>query len=98
MATPAINDQYWFDLSKTLADAASTVRNDAATKLQNMVIWFWGVYTTAVTVGTITSKSLPHYVYALLAAPSMILILAYWMTVRAQMPAEMRFDPRIPDD
>jgi len=63
-----------------------------------MVTWFWSIYTTAITIGAITSKNLPGYVFALLAAPSAILILAYWMTVRAQMPAEVRFDPRSPDD
>lgn len=98
MPGPTIDDQYWFDLSKKLADSATSARSDAAAKLQTMVVWFWGVYTAAITIGSITSKNLPGYVFALLAAPSVILVLAYWMTVRAQMPADVRFDPRSPDD
>jgi hypothetical protein len=98
MATPKIDHQYWFDLSKSLADNSGTIRNEAAAKLQTMVAWFWTVYTGAVTISAVATKLLPGRVLGWLAAPSALLILAYWMTVRAQMPADMTFDPRSPDD
>lgn len=98
MTTPKVDHQYWFDLSKALADGASTIRNEAAAKLQTMVAWFWTVYTGAITLGAVATKLLPSHVLGWLAAPSALLILAYWMTVRAQMPADMTFDPRSPDD
>ena len=98
MAAPKVDDQYWFDLSKTLADDATTLRTEAAAKLQTMVSWFWTVYTGAVTIGAVALKNLPGHILGWLAAPSPILVLAYWMTTRAQMPADIEFDPRSPDD
>jgi hypothetical protein len=95
---PTIDDKYWFDLSKKYADETAGVRIKAAEKLQTTIGWFWTVYTTAIAITAIASKNLSPESIALLAAPSVVLILAYWMTVRAQMPASARFDPRSPDD
>jgi hypothetical protein len=99
MPKPTIDDQYWFDLSKTLIDDSTKARNDAAAKLQTTITWFWTVYTAAITIGAaLAAKKFPWYVFVLLSLPSVVLIVAYWMTVRAQMPADVQFDPRSPDD
>src|SRR6266568_2507572 len=101
MPSPAIDDQYWFNLSKTLVDASTKARDDAAAKLQTTITWFWTVYTAAVTISVgagLPAKRFPPAVFVLLALPSVILIVAYWMTVRAQMPVDLEFDPRSPDD
>lgn len=96
---PTVDDQFWFDFSKEMVESASTTRNKAAAKLQQLIAWLWGVYTASAAVGIALSKtSYPLLVVVLIASPSAILIFAYWFTVWVQMPVKVRFDPRIPDD
>lgn len=94
-----INDQYWLDLAEKLVSDASGVRNTAAEKLASTITWFWTIYTAAVTIGATFAKlAIPLPVLVLGALPSLILVLAYWFAIRAQMPVDISFDPRAPDD
>ncbi len=96
---PKVDDQYWFDLSKEMVQSAAASRNEAAAKLQSMIVWFWGIYTASAAVGIAlseTSYSLP--VILLIASPSAVLIAAYWLAAWVQVPVRVQFDPRIPMD
>lgn len=96
---PKVDDQFWFDKSADMVDSAVSKRNEAAAKLQKFLVWLWGIYTASASVGIALSKtsySLP--VIILIASPSAILIIAYWLTVWVQMPLGAGFDARIPGD
>jgi hypothetical protein len=96
---PTVNDQFWFDISKSMVEDASSSQNEAAAKLQQLIVWLWGIYTASATVGIALSKtSYPLKVIILIASPSAVLIFAYWFAVWVQMPVKVRFDSRIPAD
>jgi hypothetical protein len=96
---PKVDDRFWFELSKKMVQSSPTSRNEAAAKLQTMIVWLWGIYTASATVGIALSKtSYPLSVILLIASPSVILIIAYWVAVWVQMPIRAQFDPRIPSD
>ncbi|MBI5875022.1 MAG: hypothetical protein HZB81_04130 [Deltaproteobacteria bacterium] len=94
-----INDKFWFELSKEIVKNGTEKRNEAGAKLQTLIAWLWGIYTAGATVGISLSKtsySLP--IILLIASPSIVLIVAYWVAVWVQMPVSAKFDPRIPQD
>lgn len=96
---PQVDDQYWFEFSKKMVDSGVTSRNEAAAKLQTLIVWLWGIYTASAAVGISLSKtfySLP--IILLIASPSFVLIIAYWLAHWVQMPIGAKFDPRIPWD
>lgn len=96
---PLIDDRYWFEFSKEMVQSAPSCRNEAATKLQTLIVWLWGIYTASATVGIALSKtSYPTAIILLIASPSAILILAYWAAAWVQMPIQAEFDPRMPKD
>jgi hypothetical protein len=96
---PAIGDQYWFEFSRTLVDGAVSRRETAADALQKLVVWLWGIYTAAVSVGfALSGKQLDLGTTVFLALPSALLILVYWGTVWVQMPRLVAFDPRSPTE
>lgn len=98
-AEPKINDEYWFDFSKTLVEQSMTTRIEAAGKLQNLILWLWGIYTAATGVGfALSQKSIGNGPLIWIALASLALIGAYWCTVWVQMPYLVRFDPRSPDE
>lgn len=96
---PKIDDQYWFEFSKTLLDSAVSRREKAADTLQKLVVWLWGIYTASATVGfSLSGKELDAMATALVAAASVALILVYWGTVWIQIPELVSFDPRSPTE
>lgn len=96
---PKLDDQYWFDFSENLTKNAVSKRDEAAGKLQNLVIWLWGIYTASAAVGfTLSGKSLSILPTVLIAAASAALIAVYWGTIWVQMPDLIEFDPRSPTE
>ena len=96
---PKVGDQYWFDYSKKLVDQSQEKSEQAAAKLQNLVIWLWGIYTTFATVGfALSGKNFNFWTTFIIASASATLILVYWGTVWVQMPVLISFDPRSPTD
>jgi hypothetical protein len=94
---PRIDHQFWFDLSKDMVEQSPSKLDEAAAKVQTTVAWLWGVYTAGATVGIALSKlSYPLWVNILIAAPSVVLIFAYWKAAQAQMPILQKVDPRAP--
>ena len=95
---PEIDDRFWFGLSKEMLQNSVSSRNDAAAKVQSMISWFWGIYTASAAVGIALSKTTySYFIIFLMAAPSLVLIAAYWVAVWVQMPVRAEFDPRTPN-
>jgi hypothetical protein len=96
---PTVDHQYWFNLSKEMVQSAASSRNDAATKLQNAVVWLWSIYTASAAIGiALSTKAFSLPVTLLIASPSAVLIAAYWVALWVQMPIDVHFDPREPAD
>jgi len=86
-----IDDEFWFDYSKSKVKNAMQARIDAASKIQTLIIWLWGIYTASASVGIALSKtSYPLPVILLIALPSPVLIAAYWVATWAQLPVPTR--------
>ncbi len=100
---PRIDDKFWFERSGEWVKSSSSSRNEAAAKLQTMIVWLWGIYTASATIGmalgtALSETSYPILIIVLIASPSTVLIGAYWVAVWAQVPISVKFDPRMPDD
>jgi hypothetical protein len=96
---PKIDDAYWFNYSENLVNQHQQERNEAAGKLQNLILWLWGIYTTFASVGfTLSGKDLSTGTKILIASASAALVGVYWLTVWAQMPICLEFDPRSPTE
>jgi hypothetical protein len=92
-----INDEYWLNYGKQGVINSVAARNEGASKLEKMVLWFWGLYTISFTIGvTINLIDAPIWVLGLLGLPIITLIITYWLCVWTQLPTESTFDPRIP--
>lgn len=99
MTQPTITDAYWFAYAQRLVDAAVASREEAAEKLRTLLAWFWTVYTTLLAVGAaLVTKNYPETIKVLLAAPVVVVPLAYWLCTQVQMPVDVGFDPRRPAD
>lgn len=97
--SPKINDQYWFEFSEKLITTTHETFEQIAAKIQNLVIWLWGIYTTATAVGfTLSEKQLSFWTVFPIATTSALLILLYWATVWVQFPIHVEFDPRSPTE
>lgn len=97
---PQVDDAFWFDYSKKLVENAIERRDQAAGKLQKLVLWLWGIYTGSAAIGfSLSEKDLSLEVTLLVASASASLIAVYWGTFWVQMPIRTdSFDPRSPDE
>jgi hypothetical protein len=96
---PKVNDAYWFALSEDLVTKSLGSHEAAALKIQNLVLWLWGIYTTYAGLGAaLAGKALPIWALILIALASAALIAVYWGTVWVQAPVAAEFEPRSPDD
>lgn len=96
---PKIDDQFWFNYSEKLINESHDNANESAKKLQNLILWLWGIYTTYSVIGTKLQEShYPFYVTLSIVFTSLILIVVYWGTVWVQMPVKTSFDPRSPEE
>ena len=94
-----VDDIYWLAYSKKTIENTIVSINDAASKLEKMILWFWGIYTASFTIGiTINLISAPFPVLILLASPIVSLILTYWLCNWAQLPVISMFSPQIPEE
>lgn len=94
---PKVDDQFWFDYSEKLINSSPEKIDSAAKKLQNLIVWLWGIFTTYSVIGIKLEES--HYdtwVTIVIILTSASLIFVYWGTAWAQMPIGITFDPRVP--
>ena len=95
---PAIDDRFWFAISAKLALRLLSTRTEAAKQIQTFTGWLWTVYSAGALIGiSLAQARFPLIVTILIALPSLLLILAYWQAMWAQMPIPLSFDPRSPD-
>jgi hypothetical protein len=93
-----IDDAFWLDHSKEMIKNAIPAQDKGAETLQKSLAWFWTVYSAAVVIGAaLTEKNYPVWVTILIALPSPILVLAYFLASYVSMPGVVRFDPRHAD-
>jgi len=98
-ASPKLDDQYWFNYSETVITGSQKRREDAATAIQKLVVWLWGIYTASTAIGfALSGKELMFWPTLMIAAASGALILVYWGTVWVLVPVEIEFDPRSPTE
>lgn len=99
MAGPTIDDDFWFALSKEMVEGMGKSVVEAAGKVQTFSIWAWGIYTAAAAAGfALAAKGLTVWQSVWISAPSVALVLVYWLSVWTQLPIRVGdFDPRSPD-
>ncbi|MFA5375526.1 MAG: hypothetical protein WC455_07215 [Dehalococcoidia bacterium] len=96
---PQVNDLFWFDTSKEMVQSSISNIEKSADKLQTLLGWLWGIYTTGATVGIALSHlSYPIYVSVLIALPSIFLIIAYVLVSVVYSTTQRTFDPKIPSE
>jgi hypothetical protein len=96
LADLVVNDRYWLGRARGMLDQAIRGRDDAAVRLAAGVGWLWTVYTGAALVGVaLPNQALPGWAVGVLVAPALLLVVAYALAVRATLPVEVRFDPRV---
>jgi hypothetical protein len=99
MAKPKIDHQFWFDYSERIVKSATESGDAAASKLQSLALWLWGVYTGGAAIGfALASKRLSPEATLLIALGSVCIISVYWAAVWVQIPIVAEFDPRSPDE
>ncbi|MDA0161325.1 hypothetical protein OM076_13690 [Solirubrobacter ginsenosidimutans] len=92
-----VNDRYWLGRGRELTTGSLTFRESAATALTGAVGWFWTVYTVAALVGVaLADRDVGLAAGAALAAPALLLLIAYLTATWAALPVDIAFDPRDP--
>ena len=99
-AQPEVNDQFWFDRSKDAIQNAPSQISDAGSKIATTLIWLWGAYTAAISIGAaINSKfDVPFVTGIILVLPIPLLLLGYFFANWAQVCKLVEFDPRSPTE
>lgn len=96
---PLIDDGFWFERSKDMVQGASTKRTEASGKLQTTIGWFWTIYAAAAVVGvSFSEKDFELWTSLLIVLPIPFLVAGYWLAGWAQIPINVQFDPRAPDE
>jgi hypothetical protein len=91
-----VNKQYWLESAEKLVANASTGKIDAAAKVQSMLGWIWTAYTAGVAlVIGLAAGTLNNLATILIVIPIPVLLIAYWISIYAQMPIPLTFDPRL---
>ncbi|GEM_PF-5022206 len=96
-----IDDQFWFDMSEEMISGAIKRITDGAEKVQEGVVWAFGIYTGAGTLLSFTygeSQYIPFYVTIfVLCLPYFILYKTYWASTEVQLPSPVAINYRMPD-
>jgi len=96
---PKVDEQFWFNYSEMLIKTSPEKIDSAAKKLQNLIVWLWGIFTTYSVIGiNLQESNYNIYVTILIILTSVSLIFVYWGTAWVQMPIKIEFDPRVPDE
>jgi hypothetical protein len=92
-----VGDEFWLSHAATLISNATTTYGKAGEKLSSALVWYWGIYSGIVSIGTILSVdqiTIPVIFVGCFSAIS--LIVAYSFALFIQLPTELQFDPRSP--
>ena len=76
-----------------------TAPDRRAEQLINGIAWFWTVYSAAaLVVLTTRAPLLPLVVSMMIALPTVLLIVAYYVASLVRAPIRIEFDPRVPTE
>lgn len=94
-----VGDRFWLAYAQDIVRGAIQAPEKRAEQLAAAIAWFWTLYSAAaLVVLTIGGTLVPMPAAMLIALPSAVLVLAYWMAARVRRPLLMDFDPRIPSE
>jgi hypothetical protein len=97
-AEALVDDVFWLRRAGDLVVGGATLRADAAKQLMTALAWLWTVYTGAAVLSTIKAAKTGLPEALLLAAPSVMIVIAYAAAVYAYLPLTVAFDPQDPQD
>lgn len=97
LADVVVGDRFWLSYAQDAVRGAIAGPEARASQLAGAIAWYWTVYSS---VGVAVVVFAPEKVNSLaslfIAAPSFILIVAYWYAIRVGRPMLFTFDPRVP--
>lgn len=99
IADLVVGDRFWLGYAQEMVKAALSAPDRRAEQLNNGIAWFWTVYSAAVLVVFSTrTQALPPALSVLLALPTALLMVAYWLASEVRAPILIEFDPRVPSE
>lgn len=99
LADLVVGDRFWLGYAQQMVKAAVAAPDRRAEQLTNEIAWFWTVYSAAALVFLTTrAQAPPLAVSVLLALPTVLLIVGYFMASRVRAPIQLKFDPRVPSE
>ncbi|MCV2218530.1 hypothetical protein [Thauera sp. Sel9] len=94
-----VGDRFWLAYAQEAVRGAVKAPEQRAIQLAGAIAWFWTVYSAAGLLAVaLGGDRFGQFVSLLIALPSLVLIFAYWQTVRVGRPLTFNFDPRIPSE
>ena len=96
---PQTENEFWDKYGRDAITGSVTKIEESGAKIQSGVTWLWTIYTASAVIGTsIFKPSFPWYINLIIALPIFILMLAYYFSVRIQVPIVSDFDQAMPLD
>jgi hypothetical protein len=93
-----VDDFYWLKWAATDVDESIAGRNAAAEHLRTAIAWLWTVYSAAAIIGVAFSdRQFSSWQTLLVAAPILLLPIAYGLSTFTLMPIDKQYDPREPE-
>lgn len=94
-----VGDRFWLAYAQEAVRGAVKAPEQRAVQLAGAIAWFWTVYSAAgILAVALGAERFGTVVSLAIALPSLILIIAYWQTVRVGRPMTFKFDPRVPSE
>lgn len=101
MGDPALtpdDDDFWFERAADVVIGSQERQIKAADRITAALAWFWAAYTASALVAAglagATDDRIPGWV---VAAPALLLFLAYATATWAALPVKLSFDDRVPN-
>lgn len=92
-----VDERFWLEWAVKVVDTTPSRLDEGASRIATAMGWFWGAYTAVILAGSLIRVwSLDPGLRLLVAAPSILLFVAYALASWAAMPTRVEFDPREP--
>ncbi len=97
LADITVGDRFWLAYAQELVRGAVSAPERRAEQLSAAIAWLWTIYSSAaLVVLAVGGARLPILASLLIALPSVLLIVAYWLASRVRRAIAVEFDPRVP--
>jgi|1185.fasta_scaffold293131_1 hypothetical protein len=98
-APSIVNDWYWLKRAAEIVSDSAKKLDDGARAIAAAMAWFWTVYSGAIVAATALSKRELTLTWAfLLAAPALMLFVAYSVATWASLPIPIAFNVIAPEE